>query len=83
MQGANPAWLARQLGHSTTEMVFRVYARWIDGADKSSERARLDAALANRANRPNTAPNQEPERLTTLNHNDYSGGEGVRQLPIR
>ena len=76
MHGANPAWLARQLGHSTTEMVFRVYARWIDGADKSSERAKLDAALANRVYRPNTAPNEERKRLTTLNHNDYSGGEG-------
>ncbi|MDW2812641.1 site-specific integrase, partial [Acinetobacter baumannii] len=27
--GENPEWNARQLGHSTTEMLFRVYSRYI------------------------------------------------------
>ncbi|MCU4589322.1 site-specific integrase [Acinetobacter ursingii] len=27
--GENPEWIARQLGHSTTEMLFRVYSRYI------------------------------------------------------
>lgn len=27
--GENPEWIARQLGHSTTEMLFRVYSRFI------------------------------------------------------
>jgi integrase len=27
--GENPQWIARQLGHTTTEMLFRVYARFI------------------------------------------------------
>jgi len=27
--GENPAWIARQMGHSTTEMLFRVYARYV------------------------------------------------------
>lgn len=27
--GENPEWFARQLGHSTTEMLFRVYSRYI------------------------------------------------------
>lgn len=27
--GENPEWVARQLGHSTTEMLFRVYSRYI------------------------------------------------------
>lgn len=26
--GENPGWIARQLGHETTEMLFRVYSRW-------------------------------------------------------
>ena len=26
--GENPAWIARQLGHSSVEMLFRTYARW-------------------------------------------------------
>ncbi|HZR37947.1 MAG TPA: DUF3596 domain-containing protein [Nevskia sp.] len=27
--GENPEWIARQLGHSTTEMLFRVYSRFV------------------------------------------------------
>lgn len=27
--GENPAWIAKQMGHSTTEMLFRVYARYV------------------------------------------------------
>ena len=27
--GENPLWIARQLGHSSVEMLFRVYARWV------------------------------------------------------
>lgn len=44
MAGVNPAWVARQLGHSV-EMFYRVYSRWIDGADKGVERRKLDAFL--------------------------------------
>lgn len=45
MAGANPAWVARQLGHVKAHMLFRVYAKWIDGADKSRERDKLNAVL--------------------------------------
>ena len=45
MAGNNPAWVARQLGHVNAQMVFKVYAKWIDGADKSRERDRFNAAL--------------------------------------
>jgi integrase len=27
--GENPQWIARQLGHSSTEMLFKVYARFV------------------------------------------------------
>ncbi|MBD3649704.1 MAG: site-specific integrase, partial [Alcanivorax sp.] len=27
--GENPEWIARQMGHTTTEMLFRVYARYV------------------------------------------------------
>ena len=27
--GENPEWIARQLGHSSTEMLFRVYSRFV------------------------------------------------------
>ena len=29
LAGENPLWIARQLGHANTEMLFRVYARWV------------------------------------------------------
>ena len=27
--GENPEWIARQMGHTTTEMLFRVYSRFV------------------------------------------------------
>ncbi|MBV8657141.1 MAG: tyrosine-type recombinase/integrase, partial [Burkholderiales bacterium] len=44
MAGANPAYMARQLGHSL-EMFFRVYAKWIDGKDDDRELAKIQAAI--------------------------------------
>lgn len=41
MGGLNPAYLARQLGHKNAQMLFKVYAKWIDGADKGREASRL------------------------------------------
>ena len=43
MGGVNPAYIARQLGHTTTAMLFKHYAKWIDGADKGREAAKLGA----------------------------------------
>lgn len=43
--GENPEWIARQLGHSTTEMLFRVYSRYIPNVtrkDGSAFEALLD-----------------------------------------
>jgi integrase len=45
MAGVNPAYIARQLGHANTKMLFEKYARWIDGADKGQERRALAIAL--------------------------------------
>jgi integrase len=44
MSGANPAFLAKQLGHSL-EMFFNVYADWINGSDDDREMAKIEAAL--------------------------------------
>lgn len=44
MGGLTPAWAAAQMGHSV-EMFFRVYSKWIDGADQGAERRKLDAFL--------------------------------------
>jgi hypothetical protein len=45
MNGANAAYVAKQMGNSP-EMVFGVYAKWIKGADKRRERDKVNAALA-------------------------------------
>lgn len=45
MGGVNPAYIARQMGHRSARMLFSVYAKWIDLADRGRERAKLDAAL--------------------------------------
>lgn len=44
MAGANPAYISRQLGHKTAEMVYKVYAKWIDGADRGREKAKWEAS---------------------------------------
>jgi integrase len=43
MSGANPSWVARQLGHASSKMLFEVYSRWIEGADKGLERGKVEA----------------------------------------
>lgn len=45
MAGANPAYVARQMGHKSAKMLFTVYSKWIDGADRGREKAKLEAAL--------------------------------------
>lgn len=43
MAGANPMWVAKQLGHANMNMLMTVYAKWIDGADKSREAGKIDS----------------------------------------
>ncbi|NNM68052.1 MAG: DUF3596 domain-containing protein [Spirochaetales bacterium] len=43
MAGANPMWVSKQLGHANMQMLLTVYSKWIDGADKSGERDKVDA----------------------------------------
>ena len=45
MAGANPSHIARQLGHTSVNMLFRVYSEWIDGADQSREREKLNVGF--------------------------------------
>lgn len=46
MAGANPMWVARQMGHSTMKMTLDKYGRWIPDADKGRERGKLEAQLS-------------------------------------
>jgi integrase len=45
MAGMNPAFCARQLGHSV-EVFLSTYATWIDGARNDAEMTRLEAAIS-------------------------------------
>ncbi len=47
MAGANPAWIAEQLGHSNARLVFTTYSKWIKAADKLRQKGLLDSWLAN------------------------------------
>lgn len=42
MMGANPMWVAKQMGHVNMKMLLEVYARWIEKADKSKEVERIN-----------------------------------------
>jgi len=46
MGGVNPAYIAKQLGHANTGMLFRHYSKWIEGADKGAEAAKLNAVMS-------------------------------------
>jgi hypothetical protein len=43
MAGANPMWVARQMGHATMQMTLTKYSTWIDRADAGSEKSKLEA----------------------------------------
>lgn len=45
MASANPAWVAKQMGHISTKMFFETYSRWIEGADKGLEKGKVEAAI--------------------------------------
>lgn len=49
MSGVNPAYVARQLGHKDTSMLFKHYAKWIDRADKGVEAEKLNAAFGGKS----------------------------------
>jgi integrase len=44
MAGVNPTYISRQMGHKSAKMLFQVYAKWIDGADRGRERDKINAA---------------------------------------
>jgi integrase len=55
--GENPEWIARQLGHTTTEMLFRVYSRYIPNLTRKDGSAfnRLVADALHQTNEPTTS----------------------------
>lgn len=49
MSGNNPMWVSKQLGHTNMTMLMTVYSKWINGADKSVERNKIDSLFASTA----------------------------------
>lgn len=45
MAGANPMWVARQMGHTTMKMLLENYSRWIDLADKQREKLKIEQLI--------------------------------------
>lgn len=41
-RGCDPSWVAAQAGHKNTKMLWEVYSKWIKGADRGSERAKMN-----------------------------------------
>jgi integrase len=78
MAGVNLAYIARQLGHKDTSMLLKHYAKWIDGADKGAERAKLNAAFG--ANWPRIGPK---EHQPQGNQEVDGGSDGARTRDLR
>jgi integrase len=55
MSGANPSYVARQLGHASSKMLFEVYSKWIEGADKGLERGKVEAWIGSLSGAPRNA----------------------------
>ncbi|WP_249138176.1 hypothetical protein [Phenylobacterium montanum] len=45
MGGVNVAYIAKQLGHAKVTTTLNTYARWIEGADKGTEREKLNDVM--------------------------------------
>lgn len=48
--GENPEWIARQMGHSSTEMLFRVYSRYVPDVTRQDGSAIDNLLLASKQN---------------------------------
>jgi integrase len=59
--GEAPEWIARQLGHSSTEMLFRVYSRYVPNLTRQDGSA-IDRLLATRFATTNAGPAPVPAR---------------------
>jgi integrase len=60
--GENPEWIARQMGHTTTEMLFRVYSRFVPNL------TRQDGSAFERLLLQSGAANMNNGNPTNLNH---------------
>ena len=66
--GENPEWVARILGHANTEMLFRVYSRYVPNLTRNDGRAFTGLVSAGAAIQPDSPPPEGtlPASLTML-----------------
>lgn len=63
MCGVDPAYIARQMGHANAKMLFTVYAKWIDAADRGREKAKMELVLSGRLSHDYPKTPETPENL--------------------
>jgi integrase len=57
--GESPEWIAKQMGHTTTEMLFRVYSRYVPNLTRQDGSAFDRLMLQNGAGQPNADANSK------------------------
>lgn len=60
--GEAPEWIARQMGHTTTEMLFRVYSRYVPNLTRQDGSA-MERLLAEQLNQTQEKKQQESENV--------------------
>ncbi|WP_348548543.1 site-specific integrase [Psychrobacter sp. KFRI-CH2-11] len=63
--GENPEWIARQMGHSSTEMLFRVYSRYVPDVTRQDGSAIDNLLLASKEKLIDASNGSETKGLTT------------------
>ena len=59
--GENPEWVARQLGHANTEMLFKTYSRYVPNLTRSDGSAMERLLAAHIITQPPTSTQEKPE----------------------
>ena len=79
MSGVNPAYISRQLGHTTTQMLFSTYSKWIDGGDDGREARKMNAAFGEaKSELSHICPTELPRRQAAQHGAAiYSNGLGL------
>lgn len=62
--GVNPSYVSRQMGHKSAKMLFSVYSKWIDGADRGREKAKLEAMLRGADSSPEFPQSAPPNAVS-------------------
>ena len=68
--GENPEWIARQMGHSSTEMLFRVYSRYVPDITRQDGSAMDNLLLASKEKLTSASNSSENEEVVTSTQTD-------------